>query len=52
MTDHPLPPSARHLELLATADVDLSARVFQFSRLLQRNGAGGRVLQRMQSGYE
>lgn len=27
MTDHPLPPSARHLELLATADVDIEGRM-------------------------
>lgn len=37
---------------IARADVELSGRVFQFYSLLQRNGAGGRVLQRMQSGYE
>jgi hypothetical protein len=37
---------------IARADVELGGRVFQFYSLLQRTGAGGRVLQRMQSGYE
>ena len=37
---------------LARADVELAGRVFSFFSLMQRTGGGGRVLQRMQSGYE
>jgi general secretion pathway protein K len=37
---------------IARADVELGGRVFRFYSLLQRTGGGGRVLQRMQSGYE
>ncbi len=37
---------------LARADVELAGRNFTFYSLLQRSGSGGRVLQRMQSGYE
>jgi general secretion pathway protein K len=37
---------------VARADVELGGRVFSFYSQLQRTGSGGRVLQRMQSGYE
>jgi general secretion pathway protein K len=37
---------------VARADVELGGRNFTFYSLLQRSGGGGRVLQRMQSGYE
>jgi hypothetical protein len=37
---------------VARADVELGGRNFTFYSQLQRSGGGGRVLQRMQSGYE
>ncbi len=37
---------------VARADVELGGRHYRFYSLLQRDGGGGRVLQRMQSGYE
>ena len=37
---------------LARSDVELGGRSYRFWSLLQRAGAGGRVLQRMQTAYE